>query len=558
MRRIYFIIAVVLISIQGQTAELKDRVKEYTLKNGLRVLFVERHGAPTFAAFTLFPSGRTDEPKGKAGIAHVVEHMLFKGTKTIGTKDYVKEALAIAKLDSLVTLLIYEKSNPMPDSIRISKLEEEVGRAEKEAADYMKRDEKIDAIYSKNGVSGFNAGTGMDGTTYIVGLPSNKFELWARITADIIENTVFREFYKEKEVVMNEIRGGEDEPEEIFWDEFMDMAFSVHPYGKPIAGKVEDIQRLTIKDIKDFYLSQYRVSNAIIGIVGDLEFEELKLVMDKYFSHLPQADTLIRITEVEPIQTEERRKVIELDAEPKIGIAYHIPTYPDFDTYVLKVISSILSEGRTSRLYKNIVETKVAQSADCYSGTPGIRYPNLFVFGSQPITQHSVQEIETLFYSEIAKLKTKPVNEYELKKVKNQVKASFIRRLQSNWRIASQLVSFEGYFGGWEKTSEYIELIDKVMPEDIIRVANKYFTQENRTVLTSIKKVGESKSLIELAIEYYREKAGKEPDEEMMKVFNGMMQQIENIERMQKLSIPQSEKIQAIKQAIDALTGGER
>lgn len=551
MRWKYYVMPLLALSIGsiGYSFELTGKVKEFTLDNGLRVLYMERHTSPTIAFRTLFLSGSADEPSNKIGLAHLIEHMMFKGTKTFGTKDYEKECPLLTKLDAIYSSIEIEKKKTKSDSMRLNKLTAEFDSTKVLAREYIKQRE-ISEIYGKNGGVGLNAGTSKDYTMYMVELPSNKLELWARITADIMENTVFRGFYEEKDVVSQEVRMHEDEPGGKLYDEFFKTAFKVHPYGKSIAGNVEVIAGISINDLKKFYNKHYIPGNGVIAIVGDIDSEQVKSIVTKYFAHIPKRNLPERTIPVEPPQTSERRIELRLDAEPRIMIGYHIPTYPNPDIYPLEMLGAVLSDGRVSILNKKMIQTKLAASASAFTGAPGRRYPNLFMFLGSPITPHTTAEIESTLYVELEKIKTTPVSDWELKRIKNNIKAGLMRSLSDNSAIASQLTYYEGFRGGWEKLGEYVEKLNNVTAQDIMRVAKKYLTKENRTVATLIKK-GNGAPIMDIAVEYYEKKTGKKIDEETLGKLKALINQIDETEKAGGKTVPKEQKLQIIYQVLD-------
>lgn len=555
MRWKYYVMAFfasLSITSLAHSFELTGKVKEFTLDNGLRVLYMERHASPTIAVRMFFLSGSVDEPTNKTGLAHLIEHMMFKGTKTFGTKDYEKECPLITKQDGLYFSIENEKKKPKPDSIKLDKLTKEFDSTRALAREYINQRE-ISEIYGKNGAVGLNAGTSKDYTMYTVELPANKLELWARITADIIENTVFRGFYEEKDVIRQEIRMHEDDPSSKLYDEFFKTAFKVHPYGKSIAGKVDIMNGITVDDAKNFFKSNYLPGNGIIAIVGDIDSEQVKSIITKYFAHLPKSKPPIRLTAVEPAQTSERRIEMKLDAEPKLMIGYHVPTYPDSDIYALEMLGAVLSDGRVSILQKTMIQTKLATSASAYTGAPGKRYPNLFMFSGSPIAPHTTAEIESTFYVEIEKIKTEPTSDWELKRIKNNIKAGFVRSLSDNSTIATQLAYYEGFRGGWKKLGEYVEKLNKVTAQDIMRVAKKYLSKENRTVATLIKKA-DGAPILDTAIEYYEKKTGKKIDDETLGKLKALINQIDETEKTSGQTVPKEQKLQIIYQVLDRVT----
>lgn len=472
------------------STQLEDKVVEHTFKNGMKLLMVERHIAPTVALYIRLKVGSVDEVSGKTGIAHMLEHMLFKGTKTIGTRDFEKEKPVLDKIDSIALEIDEENRKPddKKDKEKIARLKGEIEVLNKEHKKYVVT-EGASTIYAENGGVGYNAFTGNDGTTYVISLPSNKLELWANVESDRILNPVLREYYSERDVIMEERRRSIDsDPWGVLYEQFLAAAFTSHPYGNPIIGWMEDIGKLSKKDTEDFLKRYYSPNNMILAIVGDINPNEVISLIGRYFDPIPPSEIPYSHITEEPAQLGERRISVEWDAEPGVMIGFHKPTLPDNDDDIFDAIDSILSSGRTSRLYKRIVEEKqIAASVETFSA-PGSRYPNLFAISATPRFPHTVSEVEQAIYEELDILKNEPVSPDELQKIKNQIDANLIRGLSSNSGLAGKLASYEALAGSWRYILQNMERIKNVTAEDIMRVAKKYLNRENRTVAVMIKK----------------------------------------------------------------------
>jgi predicted Zn-dependent peptidase len=474
-----------------QAFSLQDKVHEFELQNGLKILLMPRHQSPTVSFSMRFKVGSIDESSGSTGVAHVLEHMLFKGTKTLGTNNYEEERKILDKIDSIAQMIDNERraSDPV-NKDKIENLEQELTQLQQEHKKLVMKDE-IDNIYSRNGAVGFNASTGNDLTTYTVSLPANRIELWTRIESDRLLNPVLREFYSERDVVLEELRQSyETKPDRIIMSQFLQAAFTVHPYRRPIIGWKSDLQFLSKKRTAEFFKSHYAPNNAVLAIVGDIQPEETIAMIKRYFGQIPSQPIPVPTIADEPKQIGERQIQVVLDAEPQLLIGYHKPTIPDFADYVFDVISALLSNGRTSRLYKALVtEKKIAASVYTVNGFPGARYPNLFFIKAIPLTPHTHQEIEDAIYHEIDRLKRESISERDLQKIKNQLQASFLRSLQSNAHLASQLSYYQIIADDWAYLEKHMEIIAKITPEDIRQTAKEYFNPENRTVAQLVKKI---------------------------------------------------------------------
>jgi predicted Zn-dependent peptidase len=469
-------------------------VKEHTLANGMKVLLLERHQSPTIALFIRFRVGAVDENLGMTGTAHLLEHMLFKGTKTLGTKNYAEEEKIMTRLDSVGRALDAERgkeANADPEYVKY--LAASLRRLQEEQRKYIVKDE-IESVYSQNGAVGFNAMTSADATTYVISLPSNRLELWARIESDRILNPVLREFYSERDVVLEERRRSYDsQPDRKLSENFLAAAFMAHPYGRPVIGWPSDIPFLERSDAERFFRTFYSPANTVIAAVGDLRPDEALATITKYFERIPAQVLPPPLRTREPEQTGERRVQVFADASPQVLIGFHKPNPPDRDDTVCDLIDGILTSGRTSRFYRKLVEEeKVAVAVSAYNGYPGERYPNLFTISGTPRHPHTAEELEGKILRELDLLKREPVSPEELNKIKNQVQAEFLRQINSNSRLAYWLTYGQALFGDWRYSLKRLKVIAEVTPEDIRRVAQKYFNLQNRTVAVLTRLSGSS------------------------------------------------------------------
>jgi len=465
-------------------AAFEKRMTEFTLDNGLKFLVLERHEAPVVSFHTYADVGAVDEVKGITGLAHLFEHMAFKGTKTIGTKDYQAEVKVMAKLDELFLAIKAElRKGDRADKAKLEELQKQFKEAQEQAGQYLVHDE-FEEVYDRAGSAGFNAYTSYDATQYILSLPSNKVELWMSMESDRFLNPVLREFYKEKDVVMEERRlSTESQPVGRLLEEFLAIAYKAHPYGEPIVGHMSDIKTLTRTEARAFFSKHYGPGSLTIAIVGDVNPREVREFAERYFNRIPGGPKPDPVETVEPPQLGSRRVVVEDPAQPFVLIGYHKPSINHPDNAVFDAITDIVGIGRTSRLYKSLVkEKKIAVAASGFPGMPGDKYPSLFLFYAVPARGHSNQVCEEAIYAEIDKLKTELVSPEELAKAKTRSRASLIRQLDSNSGLAAQLTFFEVVTGDWRNLFKQLDDIDKVQAEDIQRVAKEYFTTKNKTV----------------------------------------------------------------------------
>ena len=481
---------------------LADRVVEQKLTNGLTILMVERHQTPVVSLNMTFGVGGVNEQAGQSGLAHLYEHMAFKGTRTVGTKNYEEERPILEEWYRVGTELeqrqrdLARKSQERPanpeDRAAIEGLQKRFTELQEKAGQFVAGNEMA-LLYQRHGGVGLNAATGKDLTRYMISLPANRLPLWAALEADRMAHPVLREFYKERGVVMEERRlRNDDSPSGLLFETFTSAAFRAHPYGIPTIGWESDILSLTPADTEAFFKAYYGPGNVTIAIVGDINPKEVITLIDQTFGTIPASPSQPPIVTVEPPQRGERRVEVEFDAEPSLVIGFHKPALGHPDDYVFDVIDALLSDGLTSRLYANLVRAKrIAASVNSDSNYPGVRSPNLFVLNATPLAPHTTAEVEAAIYAEIERLKTEPVSAKELEKVLNNLDADLVRALRSNGGLASQLALYQTVAGDWRYALKSRDKIAAVTPVDIQRVATEYFRRSNRTVATLVKKAGE-------------------------------------------------------------------
>ncbi|MCP9438963.1 MAG: insulinase family protein [Nitrospira sp.] len=476
---------------------LADRVIEHRLANGLTVLMVERHQTPIVSINITFAVGGIHEQVGQTGIAHFYEHMAFKGTRTIGTKDYAKEKPILDEIARLGTELEQRQrelarkvgGGTAEDAAALEALKKRFDELQAEAAQYVIGNE-LALLYQRHGGVGFNASTGKDLTRYMISLPSNRLPLWAAIESDRMANPVLREFYKERGVVMEERRlRNEDSPTGLLFETFTSTAFRAHGYGVPTIGWGSDILSLTPAETEAFFKTYYGPNRATIALVGDINPKEVIDLIEKTFGKIPAAPPVTIKMPVEPEQRGERRVEVEFDAEPSIVIGFHKPGLGHPDEPVFDVIDAILSDGLTSRLHRKLVqEQRLAVSVQTDASHPGMRDPNLFVITATPRAPHTAAEVEAAIYEELDRLKREPVAPKELERVINNLDADLVRALRSNSGLASQLAMYQAVAGDWRYILTSRDRVAAVTAADIQRVATHYFTKSNRTVGVLVKK----------------------------------------------------------------------
>jgi predicted Zn-dependent peptidase len=481
------LLALILLTAAGAGAQdlksFEQKTTVHKLANGWTFIIVERPAAPVFSFATLADVGSAQEVPGITGLAHMFEHMAFKGTPNLGTTDYAAEKKALEALEAAYQAWQAERLSPKPDPKKLETLQADFRAKQEEAARYVAHNE-LDDVLTREGGVGMNASTGADETSYYYSLPANKVELFAFLESERFAHPVFREFYEERDVVREERRMSyESRPIGRLVEQFITTAYQYHPYQQPGIGTPSDLQAISITDAQKFFDTYYVPSNLTTAIVGDVKASTLIPILEKYFGRIPARPAPPPLRTVEPPQIAERTVVLEDTAQPFYLEGYHKPasTHPDQPVY--DAIDDILSNGRTSRLYRSLVrDKKLAVEVESFSGFPGEKYPNLWAVLAVPAFGVSNQQVQAALREEIERLKREDVTDEELAKFKTRSKASLIRGLRSNQGLAEQLAEYQRLYGDWRELFRYIDRLDKVTKADIRRVASETFQAPNRTV----------------------------------------------------------------------------
>jgi predicted Zn-dependent peptidase len=478
-------------------------VQQLTLPNGMRWLLFERHESPTIAAGWMAHVGSVNEREGITGLSHFFEHMMFKGTRTIGTKDIDRD-LRIIEEQEKVRQAMREEMNVMRERLRRGEIDDLL-KPENWTPRYRELDKQFDAlvqqqreniikdqldqIYTKNGGENLNAFTNEDMTVYFVRVPANRLELWAWLESDRLLNPVFREFYSERDVVYEERRmRTESTPLGKYDEAFNALFWQASPYKWPVVGWPSDIASYT-KTQADAYFATYYAPNNLTGVlVGDFQPAQVRPLLERYFGRIPRGkQDPPPVVTLEPAQLGEKRFDAEAETSPTVRIWWHGVPFVHKDSHVLDVLTDVLS-GRTGRLYKGLVlgrqvANEVSASIDPKKYAGIIQVEAVVKDGKDPAA------VEQAIYEEIEKLKNEPLPEDELQKVKNQAKANAYRRLSSPFSIMVQLLYYDG-LGDWTYINRYADEVEAVTAAEVQRAARDYFTKENRTVGVFLRKEG--------------------------------------------------------------------
>ncbi len=521
-------LALAAVCVGGTAAAQQVPVEEVVLDNGMTLLLLPRPGDPNVAAGWVAKVGSVYERPGITGVAHLFEHMMFKGTAAIGTRNIEQDLQIIAELDQVKAAMRVEEA-ALLEAERLGRIEDASDPAHRTTRhqELMDRFEALLAqqeellikedfsrIYSGQGASGMNAGTSYDFTLYFVNVPANKLELWFWMESDRLLNPVFREFYAERDVVHEERRLRTDStPTGRFQEQFEALFWQSSPYGWPVVGWPSDLEGITREEALAFFDLYYAPSNLAAALVGDFDPDEAKALAERYFGRLPPGDRLPPQPRTREMpQVSEKRMLAYAETNPQVVVRYHSVPDGHVDEPALVVLGQLLN-GRTGRLYRALVEEQgVATRAS--GGQSGFKFEGMFELRGTAAEGHAPEEVEQALYLEMERLKTEPVDPRELQKVKNQNAASTFRELQGNFFLMYSLLMRDAN-RGWETINSDPPLYDAVTADDIMRVANTYFEPENRAVAV-----------------YYRKASDEAPDPRLAELDPEEQEQIRQMQAM--------------------------
>src|ERR1039458_8185765 len=470
----------------AQAQDLKSFEQKITTKvlpNGLTLIICERPDAPVFSFATFIDAGDVNDPSGESGLAHMFEHLAFKGTSEIGTTDYADEKVALAKVEAANDAYEAEYLKAVGrDPEKLVALKKAFKEAEAEADKFVIPNQFTD-IAERNGAEGLNAETGLDDTMFFWSMPENRLELWAWLESGRLADVVPREFYKERDVVIEERRMRTDSnPIGRLVEQFQATAYVAHNYGRSGIGWPSEGSQINATEAMEFHKKYYVGANIVVAVVGDVKASEVLPMLVKSFSRIPAGPKPEEMTTVEPKQFAEKTVAIREQTQPFYVEGYHRPDYRNPDDAVYDAISDIMSNGRVSRLYRSLVRDQhIAAEAAGFSPFPGGKYPSLFAFFAVPLPGHTPARMRDAIHKEIEKLKSADVTDEELAMFKTRPRADLLRGLANNQGLANSLAEYQTRYGDWRELFLQLDKVDKVTKADIRRVANQVFVPSNRT-----------------------------------------------------------------------------
>jgi len=485
---------------QNSPGRINLDVKEFTLKNGMLILVVERHATPQVACHLSIRAGSALEDTGKTGIAHMLEHMMFKGTKNFGTMDLKRDMALQQQIEAAYQVVLDEERKRHPDqSIIQAKLKE------MEALRLQVQEIYVPQAFSSqvgmNGAVGVNAFTSKDETQYFMSVPSDMVEQWFSVVSEQLFEPAWREFYVEKEVVQREWAFRYvNNPDGAAWLDLHATAYTAHPYRNPTIGWKSDMEKFNTRDAMAFHKAYYNPTNAVAVLVGDLTVEKAKQLAEVYFERYPEGNRAPETVTREPAQEGPRRSVRYLKGArtPNVLIAFHAARMGSKDFDSLDAVTMILSQGRSARLTQEIVNKGLAQEA--WAHNPDQRYGGMLILGGSPnepeelktpgLSEEDKQQaylracenLERVLLAQVEKLKTDPVTNRELARIKKLNFRNFLEGIRSNEAIATSLATTE-VKAGWRSLITYPDRIEKVTPEDIRDVATKFVREDHKTTV---------------------------------------------------------------------------
>ena len=487
----------------AESAPARVQVEELTLDNGMKFLLVRRPEQATVMGGWVARVGSANERPGITGVAHFFEHMMFKGSRVIGTKDLARDLAIVDEQEVLQGAIraeyakqrerfrrgeIADPFSPAEASPELRDLEARFQTLVEEQRALMIKDE-FDKVYTEAGASGMNATTNSDSTIYFITVPANKLELWFWMESERLLQPVFREFYAERDVVQEERRlRVESTPTGKFDEQLNAMFWTSHPYKWETIGWMSDLKTLSLADAEDFFATYYAPNNLTAALVGNFDPAEAKRLAERYFGRIPRGKKAVPdVVTLEEPQLAEKRMLAECDCQPQVSLLCHTVPFQHRDSYALDVVAELLN-GQTGRLNKRLVlDQQIASSVS--AGQQSLKWAGYFQLDAETKGEAGPAELESALVAELARLAAEPLPSEELTKVKNRIAATAFRNLKSPFFLMLQLLFYEGW-GDWSYLNHWADATLAVTAEDVQRVVKTYFTPENRTVAVYHRKAG--------------------------------------------------------------------
>jgi predicted Zn-dependent peptidase len=453
--------------------EISNKVKKFTLDNGLKVLYFERALVPVFVGEVWVKVGSSDELSGKTGAAHLLEHMAFKGTTTIGTKDYAKEEPLLKEYNKIFEDYRVTKNAGL--KVKLEELESKLSE--------LWVNGEFTSLYQNHGATGLNAGTSTDYTMYTAALPSTELEFWFSMESERLKNPVFRQFYKELEVVKEERRMRfDDVPSGKLLESILATSYWGHPYHNLVIGWKSDLDRLGVDDAKYLHQTYYRPDNMVIVLTGDLRGQDILALSNKYFGSIKNPDTALTRNEVSPaVQNGERIVRVKYDSEPMMFLGFHVPSTPHPDALALSLLHAVLADGEASILERELKHKKKLITSIFTTELPGERYDPLFIIGVTPAPGKTYDEVEQAIYQELQNLKKSGIPDQKFQAIKRKTKFSYLAALSSNQGISDIIASKELLHGDWKIVLKEYDMIQNATKEEVIALIDRYFAKNKQT-----------------------------------------------------------------------------
>jgi predicted Zn-dependent peptidase len=467
------VLALILAPGYSQATEMPN-VERYVLDNGMTFLLLPRDSS-SVSFDVRVKVGSIDEHQGKTGLSHMLEHMMFKGTRTIGTRDFQKEERLLDEMDAVAEKL--KTATPLESKA----LNDEMAGLIK-GASALQIPGDLDRLYSLAGGTGLNASTSADMTSYHVSLPKGRIEFWAAIESERMREPVFREFYTERDVVLKERSQMIDLSDEgTLFEKFLLHSFEASPYRYPVIGFRNDIEGLTRKDLQDYYFEHYIPRNTVVAIVGGFDPQETKKTLARYFGKIPNRGMKRALALDEPVRRAKIKIRISSREQPSFYIGIQKPKLPSLDDTCFDVIEQVLTGGETSRLVRALTKMGLASDVSSYNGLPGSRLDNLFIISADPVGPHTNLELEDIIWKEIDLLKKDGITKEELDQTVRAIMKSILSSLETDAGAASVLSTYEMLAGDWKYVFRNLEVLQGLTSGQIKECSAKYLVREKAT-----------------------------------------------------------------------------